>query len=123
MVRNGRGLKLGIEKIRELRDSFWKNARVVGSGEGCNQALERAARVADYLELGELLCLDALAREESCGCHFREEHQTEEGECLRDDARFAHVAVWFFRGEDEAPERAAEPLRFESLEPVARSYK
>ncbi|VVM05116.1 fumarate reductase/succinate dehydrogenase flavoprotein subunit [Methylacidimicrobium tartarophylax] len=123
MVRNGQGLKLGIEKIRELRDSFWKNARVVGSGEGYNQALERAARVADYLELGELLCLDALSREESCGCHFREEHQTEEGECLRDDARFAQVAVWFFRGEGEAPERAAEPLRFESLKPVARSYK
>ncbi|WP_020494008.1 fumarate reductase/succinate dehydrogenase flavoprotein subunit [Verrucomicrobium sp. 3C] len=123
MARNAQGLRSGIEKIRELRESFWKNTQVVGRGEGYNPSLERAGRVADFLELGELLCLDALSREESCGCHFREEHQTEEGECLRDDARFAHVAVWFFRGEGEPPTRAVEPLRFENLQPVARSYK
>lgn len=123
MERNADGLRASIEKIRELRESFWKNAQLVGRGDSYNVALESAGRVADFLELGELLCLDALSREESCGCHFREEYQTPEGECLRDDRRFAHVAVWFFRGEAEAPERAVEPLRFESLEPVARSYK
>ncbi|MDD4932791.1 MAG: fumarate reductase/succinate dehydrogenase flavoprotein subunit [Methylacidiphilaceae bacterium] len=123
MARNAQGLVSGIEKIRELRESFWKNVQVAGRGEGYHPSLERAGRVADFLELGELLCLDALRREESCGCHFREEYQTAEGECLRDDARFAHVAVWFFRGEGEPPMRAVEPLRFENLEPVTRSYK
>ncbi|QSR84283.1 fumarate reductase/succinate dehydrogenase flavoprotein subunit [Methylacidimicrobium sp. B4] len=123
MARNAAGLRLAAAKIRDLRESFWANAQLVGRADGYNQALEQAGRVADFLELGELLCLDALAREESCGCHFREEHQTAEGECLRDDSRFAHVALWFFRGEGEAPERAVEPLRFESLEPVARSYR
>ncbi|MGD9895989.1 MAG: fumarate reductase/succinate dehydrogenase flavoprotein subunit [Candidatus Methylacidiphilaceae bacterium] len=123
MIRNAQGLRSGAEKIRELRESFWKNAQVVGRSEGCNLALERAGRVADFLELGELLCLDALSREESCGCHFREEHQTPDGECLRDDERFSHAAVWFFRGEGKAPERAEEPLRFESLKLATRNYK
>ncbi len=123
MVRNASGLRSAAAKIRALRESFWTNAQLVGRADGYNQALEKAGRVADFLELGELLCLDALAREESCGCHFREEYQTAEGECLRDDLRFAHVALWFFRGEGEVAERVVEPLRFESLEPVARSYR
>ncbi len=123
MTRNAQGLRRGAEKIRELRESFWKDARLAGRGDGYNPALEQAGRIADFLELGELLCLDALAREESCGCHFREEYQTPEGECLRDDANFAHAALWFFRGGGEAPERVVEPLRFESLDLAARSYK
>ncbi|CAB4242656.1 Fumarate reductase flavoprotein subunit [Methylacidimicrobium sp. AP8] len=123
MVRNASGLRTAAERIRELRESFWTEARLVGDAYGYNQALEQAGRVADFLELGELLCLDALAREESCGCHFREEHQTAEGECRRDDDRFAHVAVWFFRGEEEPPERAVEPLRFENVELAPRRYR
>jgi succinate dehydrogenase / fumarate reductase flavoprotein subunit len=96
---------------------------VVGSGDDFNQCLEKAGRVADYFELAELICQDALARDESCGCHLREEHQTEDGEALRDDANFSHVAAWEYKGPGQKPERHVEPLQFEYVKPAQRSYK
>jgi succinate dehydrogenase / fumarate reductase flavoprotein subunit len=96
---------------------------VPGDASELNQELERAGRVADFLELGELMCRDALAREESCGCHFRVEHQTEDGEARRDDASYAHVAAWMPRAFDRGPERLVEPLHFEALAPRERSYR
>jgi succinate dehydrogenase / fumarate reductase flavoprotein subunit len=96
---------------------------VSGGGHELNQELERAGRVADFLELGELMCLDALAREESCGCHFRAEHQTPDGEALRDDAHFAHVAAWTPGASGRPPDRLVEPLHFETLAPNERSYR
>ena len=104
-------------------DEFWKDVNVTGGAEGMNHALERAGRVADFLEFGELLARDALERRESCGGHFREEYQTEEGEALRDDENFSHVAVWAYRGLDTPPERFTEPLKFEVAHPDQRSYK
>jgi succinate dehydrogenase / fumarate reductase flavoprotein subunit len=95
----------------------------VGEDKELNQGLEHAGRVADFLELGELMCRDALEREESCGGHFREEYQTEEGEALRNDERFCHVAAWEFAGDDKTPRRHQEPLAFESLHLSTRSYK
>ncbi|NIM71990.1 MAG: fumarate reductase/succinate dehydrogenase flavoprotein subunit, partial [Gammaproteobacteria bacterium] len=106
-----------------LREEFWDNVVVPGTAESLNQALEYAGRVADFLELGELMCLDALEREESCGAHFREEYQTEEGEALRDDEHYAHVAAWEYAGEDRKPIRNVEPLGFEYVELAMRSYK
>ena len=94
MARNKRGLETALQQIPALREEFWKDVNVPGSADELNQALEMAGRVADFLELGELMCLDALEREESCGGHFREEYQTPEGEALRDDERFCHVAAW-----------------------------
>jgi succinate dehydrogenase / fumarate reductase flavoprotein subunit len=123
MARNASGLRHALEKIPEIREEFWQNVNVPGSGEELNQSLEKAGRVADFLELGELMCLDALAREESCGGHFREEHQTEEGEAKRDDERFCHVAVWEYAGEGKAPVRHIEPLNFEFVHLAQRSYK
>ncbi|MCG3136793.1 MAG: Fumarate reductase flavoprotein subunit [Phycisphaerae bacterium] len=123
MGRNDAGLKKALEQIPKLRDEFWHNVRVPGSGDSLNQALEKAGRVADFFEMAELLCRDALAREESCGGHFREESQTEDGEARRDDARFAHAAVWEFTGVDKAPTRHVEPLNFEYVKPATRSYK
>jgi succinate dehydrogenase / fumarate reductase flavoprotein subunit len=123
MARNASGLRRALEKIPEIREEFWQNVNVPGSGEELNQSLEKAGRVADFLELGELMCLDALAREESCGGHFREEHQTEEGEAKRDDERFCHVAVWEYAGEGKAPVRHIEPLNFEFVHLAQRSYK
>ncbi len=123
LARNAKGLNEAIEEIRELRAEFWENVRVPGSGAELNQELEKAGRVADFLELAELMARDALAREESCGGHFREEYQTEEGEALRDDERFQHVAVWEFRGDDAEPVRHEEPLVFEKVQPTRRSYK
>ena len=123
MSREAPGLEKAIARIPELREEFWENAAVVGSGDTINQVLERAGRVADFLELGELMCRDALARAESCGGHFREEHQTPEGEAKRDDERFQHVTVWEFTGEGTAPKEHREPLEFEYVPPTQRSYK
>ena len=123
MARNRAGLEQGLAKIPALRQEFWKNVNVLGDGLELNQALEQAGRVADFLELGELMCRDALEREESCGGHFREEYQTEDGEALRNDEKFCHVAVWEHRGEDSAPIRHQELLSFENVHLTARSYK
>ncbi len=115
------GLTKAIGLIRELRDDFWKNVKVTGEAEELNQTLERAGRVVDFFELGELMCIDALNREESCGGHFRAESQTEDGEALRHDDRFAYVAAWEFGG--EKPILHKEPLEYEYVEMKARSYK
>jgi succinate dehydrogenase / fumarate reductase flavoprotein subunit len=123
MARERKGLEAGIEQIPELREQFWKEVRVQGSGEELNQSLEKAGRLADFMELGELMCRDALYREESAGGHFRVEHQTEEGEARRDDERFAHVAVWEYKGAGEVPALHKEPLTFENVPLSQRSYK
>jgi succinate dehydrogenase / fumarate reductase, flavoprotein subunit len=123
MTRNAAGLKTALERIPALKEQFWRDARVPGETSTLNQSLERAGRVADFFELAELMCLDALTREESCGGHFREEHQTPEGEAQRDDARFAHAAAWEHRGEGERPVRHEEALVFESVQLAQRSYK
>jgi succinate dehydrogenase / fumarate reductase flavoprotein subunit len=123
MARNEKGLTYALGRIPEIRAEFWTNVDVPGSADELNQALEKAGRVADFLELGELICRDALERRESCGAHFREEYQTPDGEALRDDEHFAHVAVWQYRGEDRTPERLQEPLEFENVHLSQRSYK
>ncbi len=123
MSRNRADLDLAIERIAALRDLFWRDARVTGSGNHLNRALERAGRVADFLEFGETMCRDALTRDESCGVHFREEHQTPDGEAQRDDERFCHVAAWEWTGPDAAPQRHTEPLAFTEVTLAARSYK
>ncbi len=123
MARNEQRLQTALEKIPSLREEFWKDVRVLGDGEEVNQSLEKAGRVADFLELGELLCLDALERRESCGAHFREEYQTEDGEAARDDEHFCHVAAWEYTGEGNRPNRLVEPLVFENLPLQTRSYK
>jgi succinate dehydrogenase / fumarate reductase flavoprotein subunit len=123
MARNAEGLRYAIGRIRELREEFWRDVTVPGTGEELNQQLENAGRVADFLELGELMCLDALERNESCGGHFREEFQTEEGEALRDDEHYQHAAAWEYRGPEAAPVRNMEPLEFEYVHPAQRSYK
>ncbi len=123
MARNEAGLRTAMQKIPELREQFWKDVNVPGSGEDLNQSLEKAGRVADFLELGELMCRDALERRESCGGHFREEYQTAEGEALRDDKNFCHVAAWEYTGEASAPKRHVEPLDFEYVHLQTRSYK
>ncbi len=123
MARNKAGLEAALREIPALREQFWQDVTVPGSGNELNQSLEMAGRVADFLELGELMCLDALEREESCGGHFREEHQTEEGEALRDDERFCHVAAWEYAGPGNRPVRNVEPLEFENVHLATRSYK
>ncbi len=123
MARNKRGLQTALQKIPVLREEFWGNVTVPGQGPELNQSLENAGRVADFLELGELICRDALEREESCGGHFREEHQTPDGEALRDDERFCHVAAWEYAGEGRTPVRHVEPLTFEYVPLQQRSYK
>ncbi len=123
MARNAAGLKDALKKIPEIRAEFWENVTVPGSGQELNQSLERAGRVADFLEFAELLAKDALAREESCGGHFREESQTEEHEAKRDDENFSHVAVWEYKGEGAEPVMHKEPLTFENVTPSQRSYK
>jgi succinate dehydrogenase / fumarate reductase flavoprotein subunit len=122
MTRDKAGLEWAISKIQSLRQEFWSNLKVTGTSEGLNQTLERAGRVADFLEFGELMCRDALVREESCGGHFRVEHQ-EEGEAKRDDSKFCHVAVWEYQGEGKTPVRHQEELAFETLQLSTRSYK
>jgi succinate dehydrogenase flavoprotein subunit len=123
MARSAEGLKKALARLPQLREEFWREVNVPGSGAELNQALEKAGRVADFLELGELMCLDALHREESCGGHFRVEHQTEEGEALRDDERFAYAAAWEYQGPDRAPQLHKEPLAFEYVPLAQRSYK
>jgi succinate dehydrogenase / fumarate reductase flavoprotein subunit len=123
MSRSKAGIEEALKKIPELRDEFWRNVKVLGDGESLNQSLEKAGRVADFFELAELMCHDALAREESCGTHFRVEHQTPEGEALRDDERFAHVSAWEFKGVDDRPVLHREPLEFENVQFTQRSYK
>jgi len=123
MARNEKGLKTALQRIPELREEFWKNVNVLGSGEELNQALENAGRVADFLEFAELMCLDALHRNESCGGHFREEFQTPDGEALRDDANYAYVAAWEYAGPKRSPVLNKEPLIFEYVHPTQRSYK
>jgi succinate dehydrogenase / fumarate reductase flavoprotein subunit len=123
MARSRAGLQQALQEIPALRQEFWENVNVPGSGTELNQSLEMAGRVADFLELGELMCLDALEREESCGGHFRVEHQTEDGEAKRDDQRFCHVAAWEHAGEGKKPHRHVEPLVFENVHLATRSYK
>ena len=123
MSRNDAGLKLALKKIPELREEFWRDVNVPGSDVELNQALEKAGRVADFFELGELMCLDALHRTESCGGHFREESQTPDGEARRDDANFAYVAAWEYAGEGQSPILNKEPLVFENVKLSQRSYK
>jgi len=123
MGRNEAGLTHALARIPELREEFWQTVSVPGSGAELNQALEYAARVADYLELAELIALDALERRESCGGHFREEFQTPDSEALRDDESFTHVAAWEYAGEGAQPVRQVEPLTFEYVKPSQRSYK
>ena len=123
MARSDAGLRNALARIPELREEFHKNVRVLGTGEELNQALEKAGRVADLLELGELMCLDALHRAESCGGHFRVESQTAEGEAQRDDANFSYVAAWEWQGPGKAPALHKEPLTFEYVHLAQRSYK
>jgi succinate dehydrogenase / fumarate reductase flavoprotein subunit len=123
MSRTAAGLEEAIEKIVALRAEFWRDVKVPGAGDDFNQELEKAGRVADHFELAELMCRDALQRNESCGGHFREEYQTSEGEALRDDQNFTNVTVWEYRGEDTLPEAHVEDLEFETVKPTQRSYK
>jgi len=123
MARTEAGLKRALQRVPDLREEFWKNVNVLGSGEELNQALENAGRVADFLEFGELMCLDALQRKESCGGHFREEFQTPDGEALRDDDHFSYVAAWEYAGPGKPPVLNKEPLTFEYVHPSQRSYK
>ncbi|MDI1251450.1 MAG: fumarate reductase/succinate dehydrogenase flavoprotein subunit [Lacunisphaera sp.] len=123
MARTKAGLEAALQKIPALREEFWANVLVPGSADTLNQSLEQAGRVADYMELGELMCRDALTREESCGGHFREEYQYPDGECKRDDEKFGHVAAWEYQGEGQTPLRNAEPLNYEFTKMSVRSYK
>ncbi|MFA7344821.1 MAG: fumarate reductase/succinate dehydrogenase flavoprotein subunit [Terrimicrobiaceae bacterium] len=123
MARNKQGLEEALRKIPKLREEFWKNLKVLGSADGINMELERAGRVADFLEFGELLCLDALNRNESCGGHFRTEFQTPEGEALRDDEHYDYVAAWKYEGEGQPPTLIREPLVYEEVKLATRSYK
>jgi len=123
MSRHEKGLREALEKIPELRKQFWREVRVPGTEEDFNQSLERAGRVADFLEFAELMCMDALERDESAGAHFREEHQTPDGEALRDDDRHAAVYAWEFQGDGQRPKLHREPLHFETVHLAQRSYK
>ncbi|MCH9650339.1 MAG: fumarate reductase/succinate dehydrogenase flavoprotein subunit [Deltaproteobacteria bacterium] len=123
MSRNKKGLEEAIQRIPELHEEFWQNVNVTGGGESFNQSLEKAGRAVDFFELAEVMCRDALHREESCGGHFREEHQTPEGEALRNDEDFSYVAAWEARGSGETPILHKEPLEFENVKPSQRSYK
>ena len=123
MARNEKGLKIAIEKISALRKEFWKDVKVPGEANAMNPELEKANRVADFLELGELMARDALHREESCGGHFREEHQTEEGEAMRNDENFTYVAAWEYTGVDSEPNLHKEDLAYEAIEVKVRNYK
>jgi succinate dehydrogenase / fumarate reductase flavoprotein subunit len=123
MIRSEASLKEALQKIPVLREEFWQNVNVLGEGTEFNQALEQAGRVADFLEFAELMCEDALERNESCGAHFRTEYQTEEADALRNDAEFCHVAAWQYNGPDSGPTRNVEPLQFEVVRLAQRSYK
>jgi succinate dehydrogenase / fumarate reductase flavoprotein subunit len=121
MSRTAEGLRIAVDKVRDLREEYWRNVNVPGSEGDLNQQLEAAGRVADFFELGELMCIDALHRNESCGGHFREEYQTEDGEALRDDEHFQYAAAWEYT--DLGPVLHKEPLEFEYVHPAQRSYK
>jgi succinate dehydrogenase / fumarate reductase, flavoprotein subunit len=122
MARNEEGLKWAVEEIRKLQKEFWSDVRVPGTANGLNPELEKACRVADFLELGELMCLDALDRGESCGGHFREEHQTEDGEAMRHDDKYMYVAAWEYKGTNNY-ELHKETLVYERIKPSQRNYK
>ena len=122
MARNAKSLEEAIREIRELKKEFWSDVRIPGKIDEFNPELDKAGRVADFIELGELMCMDALQRSESCGGHFREEHQTEEGEALRHDAEFMFVAAWEYKGESNW-QLHKEPLLYEEVKPSQRSYK
>ena len=123
MARSEEGLKTAIEKIKELRAEFWKTVRVTGTQYEFNQELEKALRLADFLEIGELMARDALNRNESCGGHFRVESQTPEGEAKRDDENYMYVAAWEYKGEDKEPVLHKEPLKYEFIKVATRNYK
>jgi succinate dehydrogenase / fumarate reductase, flavoprotein subunit len=123
MSRTAQGLKTAIAQIRSLHEEYWTNLNVGGSGDDLNQSLEKAGRVADFFELAELMCIDALDRNESCGGHFREEYQTPDGEAQRDDEHYSYVAAWEYRGPGNAPVLSQEPLEFHYVHPSQRSYK
>ena len=123
MSRNAAGLKTAKDKLKTLEGEFWQNLKMVGTNNELNQTLEKTLRVADYLEMSQLMVEDALQRNESCGCHFREEHQTEEGEAKRDDENYAHVAVWEYKGKNKPEIRHQENLEFKEVKPSQRSYK
>jgi succinate dehydrogenase / fumarate reductase flavoprotein subunit len=123
MARNKAGLEKAIKLIPELRQEFWNNVNVLGKNEELNQSLEKAGRVADFLEFGELMCRDALNREESCGGHFREEYQTPDGEAQRNDDKFCYVSAWEYKGENQKPVEHKEELSYENIKLAQRSYK
>ena len=123
MSRNEKDLKNALIQIKDLKNDFWNNVFVPGSDSELNLELEKAGRVADFIELGELMIYDALDREESCGGHFREEHQTPEGEALRDDENYTFVSAWEYKGEDLEPELHKEDLNYKEVTPTQRSYK
>jgi succinate dehydrogenase / fumarate reductase flavoprotein subunit len=123
MARTKESLTKAIAEIQALRKEFWSDVKVVGTADSFNVELEKALRLADFLELGELMARDALNREESCGGHFRSEHQTEEGEAKRDDEKFVYAAVWEYKGMDNEPELTKEALNFEFVHPAQRNYK
>ena len=122
MGRTETGLKKALKLIPEVREEFWKDAKVVGESDSLSIELEKAGRIADFLELAELIAVDSLHREESCGGHLREEYQTKEGEALRNDKKFAYVAAWEYTG-GKSPKLNKEPLEFEYVKPSERSYK
>ncbi len=123
ITRTPQGLREAMGRVREIREAFWSDLKLEPGGNGINQTLENASRISDFLELAELMCRDALERDESCGCHLREDHATEEGEAIRDDDDHARVQVWDWKGEGVEPELTCEKLTFEAIEPVTRSYK
>ena len=123
MARDKKGLEEALRKIPKLREEFWSNLKLLGTADGINMELERAGRVADFLEFGELMCLDALNRNESCGGHFRTEYQTPEGEALRDDEHYDYVAAWKYEGDNTPPTLVKEPLVYEEVKLATRSYK
>lgn len=123
LARNEEGLKFAIKEIKKLKQEFYRDVKVSGKAEAMNAELEKAGRVADYFEIGELMCYDALTRNESCGAHFREEFQTADGEALRNDDEFQFISAWAWKGENNEPELIKEPLIFEEIQPTVRSYK
>lgn len=123
MARSEEGLKKAIEEIAELRKEFWKDVCVPGTNEEFNQELEKALRLADFIEIGELMARDALNRKESCGGHFRIESQTPEGEAKRDDENFMYVSVWEYEGDGKEPVLHKEPLKYEFIKVATRNYK
>ena len=123
MARTEAGLKEGLEMLAKLKAEFWKDVKVPGSAKGVNPELEKALRLADFFDMGELIMRDALNRNESCGGHFREEYQTEEGEAMRNDEDYMYVSAWKYKGEGVEPELYKEPLKYEIIEVKTRNYK